>query len=266
MRPAGTMMPNSDRRESIPSFKPNLFRSTKHMAEKACHVFGSATQVGLTQALGSRMTTWDERLTFWIALGGFGTYFGVMLIPKIYPAFGGSSGAFLLAMSLLLVAPAVLLLVGWSVGAVLVSRVRKKPLGKTSRAIGHVAFAAVLCFAAFSIASYFIAGSLPSGSHLSAFDRSLWLDPRSAEYVEGDITPRQKMLADVVAKLPGRNRDELERMLGASPETGYFQSSGRDLIYATGPQRDSLFAIDSEWLLIWLDDMGRFERYAIVSD
>src|SRR3546814_14324795 len=33
------------------SFKPNLFRSTKHMAEKACHVFGSATQVGLTQAL-----------------------------------------------------------------------------------------------------------------------------------------------------------------------------------------------------------------------
>ena len=34
------------------SFKPNLLRYTKHMAEKACHVFGSATQVGLTQALG----------------------------------------------------------------------------------------------------------------------------------------------------------------------------------------------------------------------
>src|SRR5690606_7946968 len=33
------------------SFKPNLLRYTKHMAEKACHVFGSATQVGLTQAL-----------------------------------------------------------------------------------------------------------------------------------------------------------------------------------------------------------------------
>ena len=36
------------------SFKPNLLRYTKHMAEKACHVFGSATQVGLTQALGGR--------------------------------------------------------------------------------------------------------------------------------------------------------------------------------------------------------------------
>ena len=34
------------------AFKPNLLRSTKHMAEKACHVFGSATQVGLTQVLG----------------------------------------------------------------------------------------------------------------------------------------------------------------------------------------------------------------------
>src|SRR5690606_24155437 len=34
------------------SFKPNLLRSTNNMAGKACHVVGSATQVGLTQALG----------------------------------------------------------------------------------------------------------------------------------------------------------------------------------------------------------------------
>jgi hypothetical protein len=34
------------------SFKPNLLRSTKAMAGKACHGFGSTTQVGLTQALG----------------------------------------------------------------------------------------------------------------------------------------------------------------------------------------------------------------------
>ena len=30
------------------AFKPNLLRSTKAMAEKACHGFGSTTQVGLT--------------------------------------------------------------------------------------------------------------------------------------------------------------------------------------------------------------------------
>ena len=34
------------------SFKPNLLRYTKVMAEKACHDFGSTTQVSLIQALG----------------------------------------------------------------------------------------------------------------------------------------------------------------------------------------------------------------------
>lgn len=33
------------------SFKPNLLPYTKAMAEKACHGFGSTTQVGLTRAL-----------------------------------------------------------------------------------------------------------------------------------------------------------------------------------------------------------------------
>ena len=33
------------------SFKPNLLRYGKGMAEKACHTFASTTQVGLTQAL-----------------------------------------------------------------------------------------------------------------------------------------------------------------------------------------------------------------------
>jgi len=78
---------------------------------------------------------------------------------------------------------------------------------------------------------------------------------------------RQKMLADVVKSvLPGRTRVELEQILGPSLETSYFKSSGRDLIYVLGPQRDSYFVIDSEWLLIWLDKDGRIERYAIAND
>ncbi|MGY0800162.1 hypothetical protein ACW7G0_14060 [Lysobacter sp. A286] len=43
-------MPNRRRRANN-SFKPNLLRSTNNMAERACHVVGCATQVGLTQAL-----------------------------------------------------------------------------------------------------------------------------------------------------------------------------------------------------------------------
>ena len=40
----GKLAPNN-------SFKPNLLRSSKSVAEKACHAFASTTQVGLTQAL-----------------------------------------------------------------------------------------------------------------------------------------------------------------------------------------------------------------------
>jgi hypothetical protein len=212
------------------------------------------------------MITRDGRLGLWLALGGFSAYFGVLLIPKIYPAFGGSLGALLFSLSLPLVVLVVLLLVIWSVGAAVVSRIKKQPLGKASRMVGHIAFAAVLSFTGFLVASYSVPDSLPSGSHLAPFERALWLDPTSAEYVQGDITPRQKMLAAVVAQLPGRSREEVGQMLGSSLDTSYFQASGRDLIYITGPQRDSFFAIDSEWLLIWLDDTGKFERYAIVND
>ena len=101
---------------------------------------------------------------------------------------------------------------------------------------------------------------------MSEFDQSAWLDPKSADYVQNDITPRQKMLAAVVAKLPGSSRAQLEQTLGPSLETSYFMSTGRDLIYALGPERDSLFGIDSEWLLIWLDEKGTFQRYEIAND
>jgi hypothetical protein len=108
---------------------------------------------------------------------------------------------------------------------------------------------------------------LPTGSHSLAFDRSVWLDPTSAEFVKWDITPRQKMLAAVVNDvLPDRNREEVEILLGPSLETPYLRSTGRDLIYVLGPARDSFFTIDHEWLLVWLDASGRFERYAIYRD
>src|SRR3546814_8791808 len=46
---SGGMSPNN-------SFKPNALRYTNNTAVKACHVVGSATHVGLTQALGFNLT------------------------------------------------------------------------------------------------------------------------------------------------------------------------------------------------------------------
>ena len=74
------------------------------------------------------------------------------------------------------------------------------------------------------------------------------------------------MLEDVVKRLHGQSRVELENILGPTLDTPYFKSTGRDLIYVTGPERDSFFGIDSEWLLIWVDENGIYKRHAIVTD
>ena len=42
--------------------------------------------------------------------------------------------------------------------------------------------------------------------------------------------------------------------------------AGAHDLYHLGRERDSLFRIDSEWLLIWLDPSGRFDRYEIHTD
>lgn len=75
------------------------------------------------------------------------------------------------------------------------------------------------------------------------------------------------MLGDVVHRVVSEGtRDEIIAKLGPSEDDGYLSSSGRDVIYCTGPQRNSSFAIDNEWLLIWFDSDGHTSRYEIRSD
>ena len=54
--------------QSNNSFKPNLLRYIKNMAEKACHVFASATQVGLTQVLDAIGVSVKIKQVAWLAL------------------------------------------------------------------------------------------------------------------------------------------------------------------------------------------------------
>lgn len=204
--------------------------------------------------------------TVWFAFASFALYFGLFLVQKIAPNFGATTFAFILTLSLLIVVPILVLLAVWGAVALVRERLRNKPMSAWSRAAGHIALAGIAACAASLVLGSLLPNSLPSGSYDKTFDRGAWLDPASVSHVEGDITPRQKMLADVVSKLPGQNKSTLEVMLGPSLDTGYFKDSGRDLIYITGHQRDSVFAIDSEWLLIWLDEKGIYERHAIVTD
>ena len=64
------------------SFNPNPLRSTNKVADKACHVVGSTTQVGLTQALG--VATIFRSYEFWTVIAFIMT---VAAVAAIFAAF-----------------------------------------------------------------------------------------------------------------------------------------------------------------------------------
>jgi len=194
-------------------------------------------------------------------------YFGILLVPKFWPGFAANVFFFVYILSL----PFVLFgLVAFALrGALGPLSIRLDGPSRTpeQKLMIGVALWGCLVFGCAIFLSRSIRGALPTRSYLAEFDSEVWKDPESAPNVRVEITPRQKMLGSLVDRLkPSQNRAEIEALLGPSQGTPYFQSTGRDLIYRTGPERDTFLSLDSEWLLIWLDETGKFERYAIDTD
>ena len=193
--------------------------------------------------------------------------FGFTLVsPQLYPSLAGSLGFFVAILLFMVSLPLLVLLTIWAGMAWILARVNHHPLSTRVRNVLRFSLSSFIVLLLCIGLARWIPEPLPSGSHLQPFDRTVWANAALDAPVHAVPTPRQAMLASLVSQFPGRHQNELIAMMGPSLETGYFLSSGRDLIYHLGPQRDSLFAIDSEWLLIWVDESGRFERYAIVSD
>lgn len=194
-------------------------------------------------------------------------YFGLLVLPEWRPAVL-ASGLYLVY---LLTLPVTLLaLVGcgfWGAAGLWLARHRGSTPQPRHRAMLTLSIVGVMLFGGFYGLSAAIRGPLPSGSYLLKFDSARWQEVTSSHSRGGDISARQKMLGDVVSNvLPGRSRQQLEQMLGPSLDTTYFGNTGRDLIYLLGRERGSMFAIDSEWLLIWMDASGRFKEYQIRTD
>ena len=98
------------------------------------------------------------------------------------------------------------------------------------------------------------------------FNSETWRSKFSTER-DKEISLRERMLNDLVTNvLPGKRKDEIEHLLGPSIESNWFGTMHSDLMYYMGPERDHFVAIDSEWLLIWLDENKRFERYRVTND
>jgi len=77
---------------------------------------------------------------------------------------------------------------------------------------------------------------------------------------------RQRMVDDLLRSHPlvGRSRPEVESLIGPADTTSYFR--GYDMVYALGQQRSSYFAIDSEWLVIKLDESGLVTEARLATD
>ncbi len=193
-------------------------------------------------------------------------FFAPLLLPEWVTWVSYSPLYIVYFFSVVAVLGVMLLAIAVGVVAVLLARAQRIPWRGRLRILVVFPSISLLLFAIVFGTLQVIAGDLPVGSRVMAFDAAAWKNKSSATYAERDITPRQKMLGDIVENvLPGRTRLEIESRLGPSEETTYFQSTGRDMIYMTGPER-GLLSIDSEWLLIWLDEGGQFERYDVVQD
>lgn len=203
------------------------------------------------------------RLTFFTVI----LYFSILLVPKAYPALGGTKFFYLYFLTVLFLAPVIMGGVAlWGLIGIVISLIQKKRIRTNYRAAVIFAFATACAFVSILILLKGLPSRLPSGSDMMKFDPEAWKSPESLVYVDNEITIRQKMLKDVVDILPGKTKDEIENLLGPSLETQYFQSNGRDMIYVLGRERDAFLGIDSEWLCIWLDANGKFLKYRITAD
>jgi hypothetical protein len=94
------------------------------------------------------------------------------------------------------------------------------------------------------------------------FRSSLWQDSAA---VHGPRQLRGCMVDDLRRhhRLRGRTRAEVVALLGEPQPSGYFREF--DLVYWLGPERSPL-GIDSEWLVIRLDERGRVAEDRLVTD
>ena len=140
----------------------------------------------------------------WIASTCVAAYFGLSLVPHALPGLGGTGLSFAYVLSLPIVVLLLLAVGVWGGVGLLRAWVRGRPPRPRHRAYLLVGCVALASFTLALGLARAVPRPLPTGSDLERFDRAVWQDPRSADYVPGDVTPRQKMLADVVKSvLPG---------------------------------------------------------------
>jgi hypothetical protein len=184
------------------------------------------------------------------------------LFPSYLPLGFADAFSFVSLLAIPFLAICLVVFLPIAVIAKIIGRAENPDSKKLSNSVMHSSLVAILWL----IGVWCIPAGLPSGSYQLKFDEAEWKKPEASKFTL-EISARERMLGDLIENvLPGKSREEIEQLLGPSLETPYFQSVDKHLIYYMGRQRGSGINIDSEWLLIWLNEEEIFERHAIYND
>jgi hypothetical protein len=196
---------------------------------------------------------------------GLAGYFALMVVPAWHPSLLRSGMYLIYLVSLPFTLLSLLVAGVW--GGVGWWRRRGEPAWHAwHRSLLIIGVAGFGLFFAAQIAIRLVDHGLPIGSHTARFDAEVWRAQDPFAKGGSDLTARQKMVGDLVDRvLPGLTRNEIEALLGPSPQTDYLVTTGRDLMYPLGGSR-IFIPIDDEWLLIWLDTDGRCALAAVVTE
>jgi hypothetical protein len=162
------------------------------------------------------------------------------------------------ALSLLLFLALIVISNVYSLGALVLTKIKKREMNPLVAVGPTISFTILVGF----VLAPFMPKFLPAGSYLQPFDSDLWIADDSTVVKEG-ITDRQKMLGDVVENiLPRKSRYEIIKLLGLSSD----DSNHPTLLFYLGPARGDFFGVEVEWLIVYLNPSGDFDRYEVFRE
>ncbi len=125
-----------------------------------------------------------------------------------------------------------------------------------------MAAAALVGGAVFATAAIYYVIFRPVAFAPIPFDAGRWRASPSEFSLE---STRLRMADDLIrsCQLHGRTRAQVTALLGPPEETGYFND--HDLVYHLGHER-GFFGIDSEWLVLSLDDHELVSEARLTAD
>ena len=101
------------------------------------------------------------------------------------------------------------------------------------------------------------------GVNRLSFNSTTWKNTPSIHSLD---SMRLRMVEDLLKthSILGKSKEEMVALIGEPDQTEYFKT--RDMVYMLGQETDSYFAIDSQWLVLDLNESDNVIAFKIVTD